>query len=400
MSLFSKSPKVSAVFDIGNGSIGVALVAFSKNARDNKPATVLYTYREPITFVTNLTPQNLSSSLLRLLKSVSDHLRKNGFSYVPRDILGQRIVHDVYCVFAAPWCYSSTMILNAKKRRPTPITQSFLDEMLARSPLSAESIGPADSARTVIEKKVINISLNGYDVNEPVGKKAIDIEMTAFSSSVPGILLKKIEEVIAGSFHFKKMSFFSYALASWAATRSLFPAVSDFLFFDVSGEATEVSIMVKGVLRGVESFPYGRAAIIRSVVAEMAVSPDVALSFLTLTLSGKAEAGIAARIKEISQKSVGSWLAECKTALRKLQQMYSLPRAVFMTVDDDVAELFSNAIRSTHSPELNVPHDEFDLVYLSGEAFRGRNRYLTIHVPDPFLSLESLFLAENIGKSF
>jgi hypothetical protein len=404
MSLFSRSSKVSVIFDIGNGSIGAALVALPDAGEKNKQATIIYTYREPITFITNPTPQNLAVSMLRLLKSVSTHLQKNGFAYLARGLFGRQKIQNVYCVFAAPWSQSATSVIDIKKRRPTLVTQSMIEEIIASSALSAESVGPADTARTVIEKKIVSVNLNGYDIVEPIGKKATEIEITAFSSSVAAPIIKKTEEIIRSLFHFKDISFFSYALASWVASRNIFPAIGDFLFFDVSGEATEISIVIKGVLRTVESFPQGRAAVLRSIVADLAVSPDVALSYLTLVLRGGAEANLARRVKAISDNCLAAWQSECQAVLKKIQQKYSLPQAVFITVDDDVSPLFCQTIRSIHSPELSIPHSAFNLVYLDGDIFRNHNRYRTVLKPDPFLSLESVFLtrfpAENIGKGF
>src|ERR1700722_19426911 len=122
MSLFSKSEKVAAVFDIGNGSIGVALVKF---ARGQKP-TIIYTYREPITFLAEPNPKRLLGAMLKLLSSVAGHLAGHGLKYLPPSYIGREHVRDVFCVVAAPWYVSETKTVRVSKDEPFVITQAFI----------------------------------------------------------------------------------------------------------------------------------------------------------------------------------------------------------------------------------------------------------------------------------
>jgi hypothetical protein len=103
MSLFKKpEEEIVAIFDIGNGSVGGALVKFSK--RDHP--VILYTHREPLTYMIHPTPKHLLGSMLKLLKSVATHLAKEGLIHVRTSPFGGHRLRDVHCVFASPWYIS------------------------------------------------------------------------------------------------------------------------------------------------------------------------------------------------------------------------------------------------------------------------------------------------------
>ncbi len=65
-SLFGKDrEEIVAIFDIGNGSVGGALVHFAPKM----PPTLLYTHREPIETVLHSSSARLTSRMLKLLKN-------------------------------------------------------------------------------------------------------------------------------------------------------------------------------------------------------------------------------------------------------------------------------------------------------------------------------------------
>ncbi len=400
-SLFKKSEEeIAVIFDIGSGSIGVSLVQFSMH---NVPVT-LYTHRAPLTFLPSVESKRLLDSMLALLKTVSQHLHKEGLVQIHHSFFGQYVIKDVFCVFSSPWYTSKTKVLKTEKDKPFLVTKGYIDELiLTEEKAFREAIKSNEEASAFgtdtrfLEKKIIHTKLNGYEIQNPIGKKAKELELTLFSSFISTDILKRIESMLHGTLHFRNIQFYSYALASWSAVQSMFPDTSKFLFLDVSGEMTDISLTNKGVLTETISFQSGRNILLRKVAETLKVPPEVALSYLIMHSQGVAEKKFAAKIEAVVKETMKEWHAELIETLRALSKTYSMPSKLFITVDGDVSKFFMDALKEPVPMEFSVMNNVFDVTYLNADKVNLFNHFAPKVIPDPFLGLESIFLHKVIS---
>lgn len=402
-SLFKKpDEEIVAIFDIGNGSIGGALVKFSKTDHP----VILYTIREPITYMPQTDADHLLASMLKLLKSVAEHLAHNGLKHIKTSPFGSHKLKDVYCVFASPWYISQTKTIKEEKEIPFAITKETINDLVKKEQElfykelkegKYENLFGPDTR--LLEKRVINIRLNGYDVEEPIGKKVKELELTLFSSYISQQIMAEVESTLHAAFAIRNIHHFSYGLVSWNASRIIFPDIHNAFFIDVSGETTDISLIVRDILIETISFPLGRNMLIRDVVKSLSITPDVALSFLALYYDGTLEKKFAEKLTEVIKPIEQAWTKEFTTALTTFQKIYSLPQTAFVTADLDIATFFLNAMQATLPVELNLPKNSLAVTFIGADKVQPYVYELRGIKHDSFIGIESIFLNELFTKN-
>jgi hypothetical protein len=402
MSLFKKpEEEIVAIFDIGNGSVGGALVKFSK--RDHP--VILYTHREPLTYMIHPTPKHLLGSMLKLLKSVATHLAKEGLIHVRTSPFGGHRLRDVHCVFASPWYISQTKIITEIKDTNFVISQETINALVQKEQEEFnaalkegkyEQIFGPDTR--LLEKRIINTRLNGYDIEEAVGKSAKELEVTLFNSFISQDIVAQVEETLHSSFAVRTIHHYSYALVSWLGSRTLVPDLHDYFFIDVSGETTDISLIIKDVIIETMSFPMGRSSLLRKVVKDLAVTPDVALSFLSMKYSGTLEKKFDEKINEVLKAVNVDWRDQLNLVLAAFQKRYTLPRATLLTADSDTSGFFSDALNQILPTELMLAQNTLAITFIGPDKVQPFIFQLPEVQHDAFIGIESIFLNELFKK--
>ncbi|MBA3550778.1 hypothetical protein H0W32_01045 [Patescibacteria group bacterium] len=395
LSIFGqKEHEVVAIFDIGNGSIGGAFVQFSEHG----VPTILYAHREPIAYQQHTTSKQLLKNMIKLLDSVAGNLHKTGLLHIR-----QRFhVHNIkrcFCVFSSPWYISHTRNMKISEEKPFVVTRKYIDDLIRKEEddfIKTLKEGKYEqmfgSDTRLLEKKIIHTKLNGYEVDHPLNKKAKELEITFFSSFVAHEIIMSVEDALLKHFHFKSVDFHSYALASWSAVRDMYPTTTDFLFIDITGEVTDIMLTQAGILSETITFPLGRSMIIRKIVDELKVSPEVAVSFLSVFAKGSLEEKFMKKMQDLLKSSLDYWIESCLKTINILKESHIISRKVFITADADVAHLFYDVLTQTLPSEMNIPNNLFEVIVLKPEVMK-----IVAHVEqgverDSFLLLESEFL--------
>jgi hypothetical protein len=386
--------EVVAVFDIGNGSIGGSLVRITAG----QPPSILYAHREPIAYMPHVTSGRLLDLMLKLLTKVAAHMRKDGIPEA-RKLVGHLPFNQAYCVFSSPWYVSQTHVLKVQKEQAFTVTPDFIDTLVQKEQEQfQESLREGKYEKVfgedvqLFEKKIIHTRLNGYEVQEPVGKRVREVEVTFFSSFISKKILSSVESALAQIFHFRSMSYSSFALASWNAVRDIYPGASDFLFVDITTEVTDMALTIDGVLTETISFPLGRATLIRQIVEALLIPPEVALSFLDMYHKGTLEKKFADKVTQLLETALQKWHESFVQSLKNLQKFYVLPNKIYSTVDPDVEFYFTKALAEPVPKELNVPGDAFVAVIMNTEAIRQYIHHVPTAASDSFISIESIFV--------
>ncbi len=390
----NKEEEIVAVFDIGNGSIGAALVILKEHGSPE----ILYTHREPITYIHHITSKRLLESMLVLLKVVAARVQKDGLPKVKAHHHHHSIRRG-FCVFSSPWYLSQTRIMKVSKENPFEITAAFVDEVIKKEEeqfIQSLNEGKYEQMfghdTQLLEKKIIHTRLNGYEIAHPIGKKARELELTFFSSFISTMILKSVRETLAHFFHFRSVQYYSYALTSWSVIRDMNPELTDFLFLDITGEVTDVMLTQDGVLSETITFPLGRSMILRKIVDELSVPPEVAVSFLSLLKQGTGDKTFIDKMKNVLKGTQEFWFEAFLKTVQDLKKSHVLPKKIFITADADVAYLFKEALSNVMPEDLNMPENMFDVVIVDSESVKSIAKVVGGAVPDPFLSIESQFL--------
>jgi len=391
MSLLQQGRKRDAllIFDVGSGSVGGAIVLDGKG----QPPTVLYGTRSDIHFQQELTASRLLSLCLRALSEVVLALEHEGFDKA--GFAGRRpTVAEAVVSLSAPWTVSKTSFLRVRNERPVRITETMFKALLDDDWRRAAATVPKGGVE--IEHKLIKSVLNGYETAEPYGKEALTAEFTTVTSySLPKVT-EKITDIISHRLHTKAISFHSFSLLSFAVLRELFPANENFVFVDVSGEQTEVSVVKNNVSLETISFPFGKNYVIRALERDGKLPPAGAESFMKLYGEGKMEGKLTDKAATIISRCEEEWLRHFFRALAQFSEEVFLPETLYLAADGHVAPLIERIVKKGDFSKFTLASAPFKTLIID-ETVLGP--YIRTSFADPFISLIAL-AASRLRGSF
>lgn len=387
MSLFQRKGgggRSIAIFDIGSGSIGGAFVTL----RSGKPPEVLFTARRTIPVQVELNFQRFLEAMGKTLETLALAMQKAG---------GGVTVDDAYFILASPWYASQTRLVRYSQDAPFTVTKKGVEKLIEKEMLAFRNsklfarLKTDEAPPEIMESKNIQIKLNGYEVANPFGKKASELEVAVYVSMIPANIRSLIKDSIAKYWRPSSAHFSSFSLTAFDAIRSIFPAEPSFLFMDIAGEVTDISLAKDNILLESMSFPSGKNMLIRAVADTLKITPALAASELDLFAQGTGAPEHMRKIGEIVKRATDGWRSYFKEALARLASEFPIPRIIFYTADDNVSQWFETTIKEMKFARFADVEEGFAVRAL-GNTFLSQ--YVHVSAPDyqdPFLSVEAIF---------
>ena len=375
--------ELALVFDIGSSSISGALFVLQKN---NIPQ-IIYSVREPITTEMNISFDRLFSLTLKSLEVVSNKICMQGLG-APK---------KVFCVLSSPWYASQTRTIVLKKNTPFIFNQKLADTLIEKEVKlfeeeCIEKYSHTKSKVLPVELKNMQIMLNGYVVPKPLNQKAQELEMTIFVSVSEENVLEKIKDIIGKHFYSQNIRFTSFAIASFAVARDLFIEQDNFLLIDVGGEVTDISMIKKDILRSSISFALGRNFLIRGIAGVLDCTLDEAISYISLYKDGHIADATLSKIEPVINKLKGEWLKKFQESLVNLSNDISIPATIFLTADQDLADFFTETIKSEQFNQYTLTESKFKVVFLGVQTLASVVSFKSNTLRDPFMAIESVYI--------
>jgi hypothetical protein len=394
MSFFSskKNPEINLILDIGNGSIGGALVLMQPG---QKPE-IIFTKRLPLSIPDRSHRDKLPSLVLTLLTEVMEGTSKGAVDVLHKLNLSTKKVNNTFCVISAPWFVSKTKILSIKNPTPLSISKAFVEDLLQKeeeifknevATRKSGALSPDDIS--TVEKKIIQTKLNGYSTDNPYQKKAKEIDVAMFLSVSSKEFMHSLEKVIGKYFYSKHTIFHSFSLIEHNVINDIFINDSNFAFLDISAEVTEVAAVEDRVLMETASFPLGRNFIVQKVAENFGVNPEIALSNINLYREGHLDATTKAKTEAALELAKNEWGKFFEYSMHEIIEQH-IPAKIFITVDEDVDDFFSSCIRNIYS---SVP-----VVVLNNSKLSEYVKYTPGVLPDSFLCMEAIFFSKLLSS--
>jgi hypothetical protein len=380
------------ILDIGSGSVAGSIVEFIIG----EAPKIIYVKRVPVKLIKSLSGHRFKKEMLKSLGIVLKDLNKNGLTYLeksPRDN-----IKKVYCSLASPWFVSETKTVNIKKDKPFLITEKFISDFLAKeekdfenSNLSKHGSGRSSHSE-VIERKLIDIKLNGYKTEEPLGKKVSQFDVSILFSMSQEDILNSIEETVSRYFYIEDFNFNSFTLVSFSAIRDMYKSVKSFLFLDITAEVTDVSLVKNGNILETMSFPLGKNSVIREISKKLKTTPEEAHSSFRLLFSGSLGKTKIDILTKALDKLKENWSKEFQETLIHLSDNISLvPNTVFFTSDDDISSWYGDIIKSEEFIQFSMTENPFTVSFINRLSLGAYVSFRSKAEKDTFIALESVF---------
>lgn len=391
MPLFSLSNNIQeeilVVFHIGSGSVAGYIVKLSKRTKPE----IIYSKRESILFQKNLNLKRHFNLMVNALDSVAKDIQKQGLLHLNFTGLRNYGVRNAHYMLSSPWCASQTKIIKIKKDKLFEVSHESISNILNEQEnkfLSDDSIENS----IIIEKKIIEAKLNGYKTSEIYGKKTNEVEISLFLTSASESTLKKIKDTVGNHFNFHSSNFHSFALASFSAIRDIYPDRESFIYIDIHGELTDLSIVKENVFVESASFPIGRNFFIRQLSEKLRVSANEAVSLLNLSVKGRLNKETSEKVMVAIDSSLKSWSENFHSALTSLSLRMNLPRTIFIIVNDELSSLWARKLKDEKFSQFSMTEEFFDVIILDNEKLGENCKSDKDLKKEPILELECLFL--------
>jgi len=216
--------------------------------------------------------------------------------------------------------------------------------------------------------------------------------MAIFISMSREKVLTSIEDTIRKFFHFKQIRFSSFTMAFFTVVRDLYPHQENFLLIDIGGEVTDISMIKKNMLLESISFPLGRNLLTRGVSEKLDCTLDEAYSMISLFKDGHAEESTNKKLAPIINQLRGEWLKQFQESLANLSNDISIPSTIYMVTSKDLADLFSETIKSEQFNQYTLAESKFEVVFLSIELLHGIATFADEVVRGPLLIVSSVYV--------
>lgn len=386
MGIFSKlkeKGELVLVFNIGSSSVDGALF----EAQSSGIPKIIFSTKEPIKIEEKVDIDNFSLSMMKSLEVVVNKIYKAGLGAPSK----------IFCVLSSPWCVSQTRIINLKKNTPFVFTQKLADELIKKEIKLFEEEHTLEFSKSnnqvrMIELKNIKIMLNGYEASLSLNKKIKELEMNIFVSMGGEQILKKIEDTIGKYFSFKKIRYSSFLLSFFTIVRDLYLKQENFLLLEIGGEITDISMVKKNTLREFASFPLGCNFLIRGVASGLGCSLGEADSLISLFKDGHTEESVAKKITLILNKLRTEWLKKFQDSLANLSNDISIPSTIYIVVDKDLVDFFSETIKIEQFSQYTLTESKFKIIFLNAELLNGIVVFKENVFREPFLIIDSIFI--------
>lgn len=367
-------------------------------SREGK-SKVIYATRNDISTQIESTSGKLISSMAKSLEIVSRDIEKNGLSHLNFTPFGNTIPKKVFCILSSPWHISQTRTILLKKDRVFTVTKKIIDELVAeevnnfrKSPLVKERI---DSDKNIlIESKITQVKLNGYETSSPEGKAAETLQISVFFSLSPEAVINSFGEKIKKIFNIEKIYFNSFPLASFVAVKKTLGR-QNFIFVDISGETTDVSLVKDGTLAEIITFPFGKKMAIREIANKLKTSNEEALSLFYLYQEKKLSSEIEKKINDTLSVPAVNWLDSFRSALTSIGNGFSLPSALYFTSDENALTWFHSLIKKEDYNQFTLTESSFLIKSVDVPSLSERCRFEGTAKRDPFISIGAIFASEE-----
>ncbi len=347
MSFFSrtKQEEVVVLFDIGSGSVGGATVLVSPN----KKPMVLSTIRKQFKVRDTLESPVLIQEMLLSLKDVAVNLQKETHM-VPK---------KVYAVLSSPWSHASLRTIKREQSEPFLFTEKYGRDLIANE-ISQFKKENRDFDE-LIDKRVLNILLNEYEVTKPHNKRIKQAQMHLFLSLSSKELINSIEEVIMQTYH-KNIKFTSQMFSDFMVVRDIFDTLNNFIIINVDEENTEVSVMQNDVLVGTATFPYGKNTLVRNLSVHMGKSISEVKSLLSMHKDSHLHEIYSKNIDLAIADSNTQWVGSLKSSLRSLFVDLFIPHNIFLATEKKSEKWFLELLKKENFPEFTTTEDSFNVI--------------------------------------
>jgi cell division protein FtsA len=181
----------------------------------------------------------------------------------------------------------------------------------------------------LINAAIVDVRIDGYQVNNPIGFQGKDVSVSIFNAYAPMIHLGALQ-AIADEL---RIDLLSIAAEPYAVAQSVdYEDSLDFnaIFIDIGGGTTDIAVVRNGGLEGTKMFAFGGRAFTKKLAQELRIDFDEAEELKIKYAEGKLGSDVSFKIEQILQSDCSVWLSGVELSLAEFSDSNVLPSKILL----------------------------------------------------------------------
>jgi len=256
----------------------------------------------------------------------------------------------------------------------------------------------AEIPNEILEHKIMQIKLNGYETPMPFGKVAQDISVSVFISMIPRSVKHDLINLIAKNFHNDKVALHSFSFAVFDSVRGMDFDRNGFVFVDAERELTEVIAVKNGIIEESVSFPFGRNFLLRALGDEFKTIHDEALTLMGMYQARTVTPEVMARITSVIGRVKKEWTEMLYESLKKISSHHLLPEHFFVVAGKDCWGIFFDFMKEVEMKNMLILNRPPVVKCMGEELFQDFCKNKSACPDDIYFMSEAIFANKIYGE--
>lgn len=215
-------------------------------------------------------------------------------------------IHEIQYVLSSPWIVSQARTVSFSFPAAKTVTDHLIRTLLASERAKTVS---ANTDLEVIEEKIFDVTLNGYQVHSWAGKETASLGVSHVIGLAGSKTVERLRNAALRLVPTKRIHFHSSLLLQHLAMREVMPNKKDYILAHIHGELTDIVAVKDRSCVFFGSYPFGIHSIIRHVAEAMKTDTHAADSFIGLYISHHLDAITERENAPAMEQATGVWIA-------------------------------------------------------------------------------------------
>ncbi len=353
--------ELSLLIDIQSGLVRGALVL----NKGQNPPHILYVVTRSIPRKIHTNSTYITKMMLNALSTVSNLLGNEGLSRAKTLGYSRESLNSINFILSSPWILAQSRKAQVVFEKDTLITEKVIHDIVNTEQNQLEKIFEEEnlnkelSADSIfIEKKILEVKLNGYSVNNYEKQKARNLEITFVSSLSSKKILEKIHNVVEKNIRVSRIYHNSALLLHFMALQLLFPPRDDYISIHVHSELTDLVIVKNSMCDKLASFPCGTSTLLRQISHTLKHSVETSDSLLTLYQNNNFDHSENKKVEIAIDSIIKTWQSQFIKTIAQRGDIIVLPRTIYLSAHN-YFDIFKNILTINSEQQFNIiPFDQ------------------------------------------
>ena len=314
-------------------------------------------------------------------KDALDLRMKEALANLLKEYKGHR--GKIRIVLSSPWHNANVRIVSSHSKKSVNISEKTIE----RTVLKYKDEKPPETGNVDVEAVAMQVKVNGYATSLKHPVEGTNMKINLYESEIPKSLHDSISDEVGKEFPNSKITFNTFPLVSGISIREI-TSEESFVYLDIGGEITDISVVYGDGLYYLASFPIGYQTILREIGGENTGDTS---SRLMLMAKGELSIDEEAVLAPQLEKTFSSWIENFENTIRASSGKVPIPRSAFLISDKNHLDWLAKEIDKKNTIQIKTIPVVSSLV--QKHITLGENGSF-----DMFLSLSAIFFHIEEGE--